>query len=305
LIRTRPDADFKTESTGDVYTKKVISPEKIEILGNDNQWHPISRLKEPGNPPEQEEPFKLPPQPRLPDEGTYPAIKTDDGGIYFDKDFAGKTHVMFAKEQGIPPERIVSGGWLKDGDYQENERSDVGRWGEQARAAQRAASSRQGGNEVNEAVGLHEDDLPYRAKYQDVDWSAQDLQDSDKKVNENTIRRDYANNRKDVSIYKAYIPMEDMPSPKFPQGDTPEEELGENFDREDYRRPRVGVPVKVSVLPSGELQILDGNHRVQVWGDQNQQYAPAWVVDYRGPDIESLSDSEKEERNADRGEVSP
>ena len=161
--------------------------------------------------------------------------------------------------------------------------------------------------EVKEAVGLHEDDLPSRAKYQDVNWSAQDLQDSEKKVNEKTIRRDYANNRKDVSIYKAYIPMEDMPSARFPNENEIDE--GENFDREDYRRPRVGVPVKVSVLPSGELQILDGNHRTRVWEEQGQQYAPAWVVDYRGPDIESLSDSEKEERKADletnRGEVSP
>src|SRR5208282_1239320 len=48
----------------------------------------------------------LPPQPRLPDEGTYPAIKTDDGSIYFDPKPEGRTHIMFAKEQGIPPERI-------------------------------------------------------------------------------------------------------------------------------------------------------------------------------------------------------
>jgi hypothetical protein len=46
LIRTKPDIHFKTESTGDVYTKKVIQPEAIEILGEDNNWHPISNLKE-------------------------------------------------------------------------------------------------------------------------------------------------------------------------------------------------------------------------------------------------------------------
>lgn len=76
----------------------------------------------------------LPPQPRLPDTGTYPAIKTDDGGIYFDAHPESRTHVMFAQEQGIPPERVISGGWLRNGDYESSERSDAGRWGEQARA---------------------------------------------------------------------------------------------------------------------------------------------------------------------------
>jgi hypothetical protein len=147
-----------------------------------------------------------------------------------------------------------------------------------------------------DAVGLHPDDLPSRAKYQDVRWNAQDLQDADKKVDERTIRRDYANNRKDVSIYQSYIPMEDLPSPAFPQGDTPEDEEGENFDRPDYSHPRSPVPIKVSVHPDGKMEILDGNHRAQVWGEQDQQYAPAWVVDYRHPDIENLSEDEKAER---------
>lgn len=89
------------------------------------------------------EPAPLPPQPKLPEDGTYPAIQTDDGGLYFDRDFAGKTHVQFAKEQGIPPERIVSGGWLKDGDYEPSERSDIVRWSEQEKAKQRVAAKRQ------------------------------------------------------------------------------------------------------------------------------------------------------------------
>lgn len=44
LIRTKPDADFKTESTGDMYTKKIIKANQIEVLGKDGQWHPISKL---------------------------------------------------------------------------------------------------------------------------------------------------------------------------------------------------------------------------------------------------------------------
>src|SRR5207244_8938000 len=54
----------------------------------------------------------------------------------------------------------------------------------------------------HEAVGIHSDDLPYRAKYQDVDFSAQDLQDSAKKVTPETIRKDYAGGKKDVSVYQ-------------------------------------------------------------------------------------------------------
>src|ERR1035437_593003 len=77
----------------------------------------------------------LPPQPRLPDEGQFAAVQTDDGGIYPDlHPEKQRTHIMLAKDLGIPPERIVSGGWLKDGVYDGSERSDAGRWGEQARA---------------------------------------------------------------------------------------------------------------------------------------------------------------------------
>lgn len=87
---------------------------------------------------------KLPPQPRLPDTGTYAAIKTDDGSIYFDDEpEKQRTHIMLAKDLNIPPERIVSGGWFKDGDYEAAERSDAGRWGEQARAKQLVENKRQ------------------------------------------------------------------------------------------------------------------------------------------------------------------
>lgn len=412
----------------------------------------------------------LPPQPRLPDTGTYPAIKTDDGSIYFDKDFAGKTHVMFAKEQGIPPERIVSGGWIKDGDYEGSERSDAGRWGEQARAKIRAEAKHPGAESVTatgettpsalknpkeitplelkkvdksepsdegyvyhatsqdraydiaanglkkhgpseftdqqtwpdgttekrnyftktaehtwqfapedgkpvlirtkpdadfksestgdiytkkiiqpnkieilgadnkwhpisslreeskaanqtqagidalagkvpsgrisspakpptkgpgiEPVGIHGDDLPRDAKYQDVDFEAPDLQDSGKRVTAESVKKDYAPKSKvgqNASVYKAYIPMEDMPSPRFVKRE-------ENFDRDDYQLRGAGSPVKVLVKKNGALQILDGNHRTRVWEEQNKTHAPAWVIDERGPNIENISEDEKAER---------
>jgi hypothetical protein len=86
----------------------------------------------------------LPPQPRLPDVGTHAAIKTDDGSIYFDNaPEKQRTHIMLAQDLGIPPERIVSGGWLSDGHYEASERSDAGRWGERARAAARVKEARE------------------------------------------------------------------------------------------------------------------------------------------------------------------
>jgi hypothetical protein len=148
----------------------------------------------------------------------------------------------------------------------------------------------------HEAVGIHSDNLPRRAKYQDVDFSAQDLQDSAKKVTPETIRKDYAGGKKDVSVYQAHIPMEDLPSAKFVE---PEEE---NFDRGEYSRPRVGVPIKVAVNKDGSLEILDGNHRAQTWEEQGQEYAPAWVIDRRGAGIEKLSEDELAERAEEEAE---
>lgn len=145
-----------------------------------------------------------------------------------------------------------------------------------------------------DAVGIHEDDLPRSAKYQDVDFSARDLQDSGTKVNEASIRKDYVAKNQNPSIYKSYIPMEEMPSAKF--ASESEVDDGDNFDRSDYHNPRVGVPVKVQILPDGKMEIVDGNHRTRVWEDQNQEYAPAWVIDYRHSDIEHLSEDEKAER---------
>ena len=148
----------------------------------------------------------------------------------------------------------------------------------------------------HEAVGIHSDDLPRRAKYQDVDFSAQDLQDTAKKVTPETIRKDYAGGKKDVSVYQAHIPMEDLPSPKFPEREAGEEGDPEEFDRSDYSCPRTGVPIKVAVNKDGSMEILDGNHRAKVWEEQNHEYAPAWVVDRRGPGIEKLSEAELAER---------
>jgi len=140
ILRTAHDpAIHKTESTGDIYSTKKVPAEKLEVFGNDKQWHPISEFATPKAATKKE----LPPQPRLPDTGTHAAIKTDEGSIYFDDaPQKQRTHIMLAQDLGIPPERIVSGGWLKDGEYQASERSDAGRWGEQARAQTAVAEKR-------------------------------------------------------------------------------------------------------------------------------------------------------------------
>lgn len=142
-------------------------------------------------------------------------------------------------------------------------------------------------------LGMHEDDLPREADYQSVDFNAPDLQDTGKRVTPETIKQDYAPRTKagqNASVYQSYIPMEDLPSPKFV---TDEEE---NFDRADYNNVRSGSPIKVLVKKDGSVHLLDGNHRMQVWGEQDKTHAPAWVIDERHPGIENIPESEREER---------
>ena len=67
----------------------------------------------------------LPPQRPIPEKGTYPAVVTDDGGIYFDTDFSHETHFQMIDELGIPPSRIVSSGWLINGIYDADNLSNI------------------------------------------------------------------------------------------------------------------------------------------------------------------------------------
>ena len=41
LIRARETPDFKTESTGDVYSEKSVPSHKLEYLGEDQNWHSL------------------------------------------------------------------------------------------------------------------------------------------------------------------------------------------------------------------------------------------------------------------------
>ena len=152
----------------------------------------------------------------------------------------------------------------------------------------------------HEPVGIHEDDVPRGSKTPDVDWEEQDLQDSAKTVNEETIAKDYGPKRKGakVSVYKSHIPLEDLPSAKIVE----EEEIDPELRNEDWRENYQGLlrsttpPIKVRVNPKGEMEILDGNHRAQLWEDAGMTHAPAWVIDERGKGIENLSEDERAER---------
>jgi hypothetical protein len=85
----------------------------------------------------------LPPPQKLPEQGQFAAVRTDDGSIYYDPQTSGgRTHLDLIRDLGIPPERVVGGGWLIEGVYEETERSDAARIGEQARARLRAQHAR-------------------------------------------------------------------------------------------------------------------------------------------------------------------
>lgn len=79
-----------------------------------------------------------PPDKPAPEKGSFAAIRTDDGSIYWEPDTPGSTHYHLARRKNVPPERIVGGGFIVDGDYRESPRSDSTRLGERARASLQA-----------------------------------------------------------------------------------------------------------------------------------------------------------------------
>jgi len=78
------------------------------------------------------EPRPLPVQPKIPEEGLYTAVRTDDGGIYFGKE---PNHYLLVEKLGLPAERVIGGGFIRDGVYNESPWSEAGRIGRDAREA--------------------------------------------------------------------------------------------------------------------------------------------------------------------------
>ena len=75
--------------------------------------------------------------PPPPEEGELVGLRTDDGSIYWEKEYSHTTHYSIARSKGIPAERLVGGGWIKDGVYHETEYSEAAHLGERARALMR------------------------------------------------------------------------------------------------------------------------------------------------------------------------
>src|SRR5207244_1133580 len=130
----------------------------------------------------------------------------------------------------------------------------------------------------HEPVGIHEDDVPRGSKTPGIDWNSRDLQDSAKTVNEQTIAKDYGPKRKNAkfSVYKSHIPMEDLPTAKIVEEEESDPELRNENWREDYQGilRSTTPPIKVRVHPKGEMEIMDGNHRAQLWSEAATTHDP-------------------------------
>lgn len=112
-----------------------------------------------------------------------------------------------------------------------------------------------------------------------VDWSARDLQDSGA-VTEESIRKDY-NAPKSAAVYRAWVPMEEVPTPVLAEED--DEYGGEvTYDWSEIQSHRGNFPpVKLRITPEGKTEILDGNHRIKAWEEQSRMVIPAWIIDER------------------------
>lgn len=137
-------------------------------------WNPVEESRGAGAgelvaeaAPEAVAPTELPPVPEVPVEGTYPAIRTDDGSIYVDT--TGRTHVEIIKQMGIPPDRITSGGWISDGEYSETDMSDTMRYVERAKAQERVQEKRAAATtpEVASRFGF---ELPTISEAETAEW---------------------------------------------------------------------------------------------------------------------------------------
>ena len=121
---------------------RFTSDGKVEMGGEASApvAHEAAPVVAPANPAST--PSLLPEPPAIPQHGTFPAVRTDDGSIYVDTSGKPSTHLTFTDGLGVPRERIESGGYVRDGDYVSSHRSDAATAGEQARAAMRAQSNR-------------------------------------------------------------------------------------------------------------------------------------------------------------------
>lgn len=140
-----------------------------------------------------------------------------------------------------------------------------------------------------------------------VDFSARDLHDVADDPTEIDLLKAYAEHPSDV--YAAYVPIELVPAPVLAEEVAASEamsdcaarqrELGwpdpgedgyencddlyaDSYDWDSLRMARSTPPAKLRVTRRGAVEILDGNHRVALWGERGFTHVPAWVIDERG-----------------------
>lgn len=119
----------------------------------------------------------------------------------------------------------------------------------------------------------------------EVDWHHQDLQDRSRYVTSETIKRDYVveKDRNRVTVYSAYVPSSDIPDEICAEEhcDDDDDDGGGGYDWEQFRFRGAFPPAKLEVKRSGEIVIVDGNHRIRWWRQNDYDDIPAWVIDYR------------------------
>lgn len=124
-----------------------------------------------------------------------------------------------------------------------------------------------------EHIGL--EDPPRGSRVPRVDFAKQDLQDRSSPVTAQTVARDYVGTKFRGRVYRAWVPVEDMPPSYF------------NEEETDWSEFQIGrhpfPPIKLYIYESGEMSIADGNHRAYLWGEQGYTHIPCWVIDARRP----------------------
>lgn len=103
------------------------------------------------------------------------------------------------------------------------------------------------------------------------DFSEPDLETGADRRTETVIRNKYAQPSDDV--YEAYVPIEDLPPPKY------EGELDADYF---HRGSRPYPAVVLRSDASGNLTIVDGNHRIAAWERAGYTHVPAWIIDEGG-----------------------